>query len=380
MGLRGRFAMIAVASVAALTPLASSNVSASVGPEAGGVRSSAIQTPPCGWSGATAPATYQHVIWIWFEDNHLTSVIGNPAAPYITNLAKNQCGYARGWVDNILSSAPQYVPATAGANCNSGTLNDITPAGDTCITSGTSPAKTCTSTTCKNTVAIPSIFEQVQTAGGSWKAYEESMPSNCSTLGQSGKYYVRHNPAVFFNHLRIAGQFGGNTCATNDITLPAASCITGTSCSVAPLPDHSLLDDLNNNTLPSFSFVTPNFCDDMHTKCAPYKSRVTNGDQWLAAWLPQIIQSPAYQSGSTAVFVMWDETAFNTAMPNVVVAPSVAPGTAVPAAITINNIAALLATENMLGLGHIGCATGLQGNGALCPMGSTTDLRSLFKI
>ena len=379
MGLKRLLAMIAVASLAALTTLASSGVRVFASrPEAGGATTFTTQTAPCGWA-TTPPTTYQHVIWIWFEDSHLNGVIGNSAAPYITNLAKHQCAYAKGWLDNILADAPQYVPATAGANCNSGTLNNTTPAGDRCITSGAAPASTCTSTTCKNTLAINSIFEQVQnTTGDSWKAYEESMPSNCSTAGHVGNYYVRHDPPPFFNHLRIVGQFGGNTCATNDVVLPTTSC-TGTSCSLAPSPN-SLLDDLNNNTLPTFSFVTPNICNDMHTKCAPYTSRVTNGDQWLAAWLPRIIQSPAYQSGNTAVFVMWDETAFGSAMPNVIVAPTVSPGTFIPGANTANNIAALGATEDMLGLARIGCATGLQGNGSPCPAGSTADLRGWFHI
>ncbi len=375
MGLRRRVALFTVAGLAALTPLATTGVRALASLPEGG----AVQTAPCGWA-TTPPATYQHVVWIWFEDSRLANVIGNAAAPYITNLAKTQCAYSRGWLDNILSDAPQYMPGTAGANCNSGNLNNITPAGDACITSAAAPAKTCTSTTCKNTLAITSIFEQVQnTLGDSWKAYEESMPSNCSTAAQAGKYLGRHNPAPFFNHLRIVGQFGGNTCATNDVILPATSC-TGTSCTIAASPN-SLLDDLTNNTLPTFSFVTPNMCDDMHTKCAPYASRVTNGDQWLAAWLPQIIQSQAYQNGSTAVFIMWDETAFNAAMPNVIVAPSVVPGTALAATTTINNIGALGSTEDMLGLARIGCASGgLQPDGSACPTGSAASLRSLFNI
>ena len=379
MRLIRRVAVSATVTLVGLSTLASSAVRVYAShPDAGSVSTSAVETAPCGWA-ATPPTTYQHVIWIWFEDSHLNKVIGNAAAPYITNLAKTQCAYALGWRADILSSAPQYVPATAGANCNSETLNNITPAGDTCITSGAAPAQSCVSTTCKNTVAITSIFEQVQNIpGDSWKAYEESMPSNCSTAGHSGYYYVRHNPAPYFSHLRIAGQFGGNTCATSDVVLPTTSC-NGTSCSIAASPN-SLLDDLNNNTLPTFSFVTPNFCDDMHTKCAPYLSRFTNGDQWLAAWLPKIIASPAYQNGSTAVFLMWDQTKFGEALPNVIVAPSVVPGSVISAATTINNIAALGATEDMLGLGPIGCATGLQGNGAPCPDGSTVDLRTLFNI
>jgi hypothetical protein len=337
-------------------------------------------TNPCGTS-TSPPAGYQHVIWIWMEDNALPKVIGNSAAPYITSLA-NECGYAKGWLDDVINGASNYVPGVAGANCNSETIHATTPRGDVCITQGLSPAAKCTASSCKNTVAITSIFEQLQNVpGDSWKAYEESMPSNCYTSNTSSKtapYYVRHNPAPYLSDLRVAGQLDGNTCATDDVAVPTTSC-TGTSCSPNETAN-PFYNDLTNNTLPSFSFVTPNACNNMHNKCKPYTNRVTNGDQWLSTWLPIITGSPAYLSGNTAVFIMWDEGTFGSALPNVVVAPSVVPGTVVPAATTMNNIAALRTTEDMLGLGHVGCATGTQGDGSACPSGSTTNLRSLFNI
>jgi hypothetical protein len=381
--LRGRVTFAAVIALVGLTSFFQG--ASAMGFQSAASESSSDSTAPaCGWA-TSAPTTYQHVIWIMFEDNVLSNVIGNAAAPYITNLAKNQCGYARGWLANILHSAPNYVPATAGANCDSETLNDTTPKGDTCITHGVSPAAKCTSNSCAGTVAIPSIFEQVQDVpGDSWKAYEEGMPSNCSVAPTSGRYYVRHNPAPYFSDLRMKGQLGGNTCASDDVSFPNTTC-DGTSCTPAT-SSNVLANDLANNTLPTFSFVTPNFCDDMHTKCKPYTSRVTNGDQWLAAWLPMIIASPAYQGGTTAVFIMWEAASgtagakFGDPLPNVIVAPSVVPGTVIPSTTTINNIAALGATENMLGLGYLGCATGMQGNGAACPAGSTTNLRSQFGI
>jgi len=335
---------------------------------------------PCGTAQTAPPTTYQHVIWIWMEDNALSKVIGNAAAPYITGLA-GECGYAKGWLDDVINGASNYVPGVAGANCNSESIHATAPPGDVCITEGMSPAAKCTVSSCKNTVAIPSIFEQLQDVGDSWKAYEESMPFNCDTSNTTSKtapYYVRHNPAPYLSDLRIAGKLGGNTCQTNDVAVPTTSC-TGTSC--APNgTSNPLFNDLNNNTLPSFSFVTPNACNNMHNKCTPYANRVTNGDQWLSAWLPIITSSPAYQSGTTAVFIMWDEGSFGSVLPNVVVAPTVVPGTVVPASTTMDNIAALGTTEKMLGLGNIGCATGLSGDGSPCPSGATTNLRTLFNI
>jgi hypothetical protein len=65
----------------------------------------------------------------------------------------------------------------------------------------------------------------------------------------------------------------------------------------------------------------------------------------LARELPPILGSSAYRSGTTAVFVIWDEY---TPMPSVVIAPSVRPGTVV--SMPVNHFALLGATEELLGL------------------------------
>ena len=109
-----------------------------------------------------------------------------------------------------------------------------------------------------------------------------------------------------------------------------------------------------------------------------YGSGVRNGDDWLAAWMPRIVNSPSYRAGTTAVFVLWDEGEFGRPIPNVVLAPAVRSRTVV--ATTINNIAALRATEQMLGLPNLNCASGTQSDGSSCPVGSIADLRILFGL
>ena len=131
------------------------------------------------------------------------------------------------------------------------------------------PAGSCTTT-------AHSIFSQ----GESWKSYEESMPSNCFKT-DSGEYAVRHNPPPYFTTLK--------GCSTNDV------------------PYTQLATDLANNTLPAFSFITPNLISDMHD------GTVAQGDTWLSANLPKIFSSAAYQSGNTAVFLTWDEGEGGTA-------------------------------------------------------------------
>ena len=49
--------------------------------------------------------------------------------------------------------------------------------------------------------------------------------------------------------------------------------------------------DLTNGTLPAFSFVTPNLCDDTHD-CS-----VATGDAWLKSWFAKILASPTYPAG-----------------------------------------------------------------------------------
>jgi hypothetical protein len=72
-------------------------------------------------------------------------------------------------------------------------------------------------------------------------------------------------------------------------------------CTTNDVPYTQLAADLANNALPAFSFITPNLIDDMHD------GTVADGDNWLAANMPTIFNSPEYQSGSTAVFITWDE-------------------------------------------------------------------------
>jgi hypothetical protein len=102
-----------------------------------------------------------------------------------------------------------------------------------------------------------------------------------------------------------------------------------------------------------FTFITPNLCHDMHSSsCASTTAdEVAAGDAWLAQFLPTLFTTPEYRSGSTAVFITWDEDDYSgdQHIPTLVVAPSIAPGTTV--ATTFDHYSLLRTTEEMLGLG-----------------------------
>jgi phosphatidylinositol-3-phosphatase len=273
----------------------------------------AAATGPCG-TLTTAPA-YSHVIWIWMENHSFGDIIGNTAqAPYINSLA-SECGLATSYHNLSHPSLPNYVGATSGLSGSSIKTFD----------SDCSVSKKCST-------SAPSIFGQ----GETWKAYEESMPSNCAP-SDSGEYAVRHNPPPYYTTL--------SGCPTFDV------------------PYSQLSSDLANNALPAFSFITPNLIDDMHD------GTIADGDTWLSANLPVILNSPEYQSGSTVVFITWDEgtggkngeaCATNTTdascrVATIVVSPSTPAGST--SSTLFNHYSLLGTTEHLLGLPALGAAS-----------------------
>ncbi len=267
---------------------------------------------PCGWKSAV-PKTYRHVIWIWMENKKYSKVIGSSAAPYQTTLA-NRCASAPNYADagQQFNSLSNYIGATSGrlscqgSHCARGTVttwNDCKP-----------------SATCQ--ARVNNLFRQVRRRGGTAKSFEESMSQNCQ-LRNAGRYAPRHNPAAYYT-----GGKDRRACRHDDV--PMGTTARGNF-------RHALS---RNRRLPTFSFVTPNLCNDTHD-CS-----VATGDKWLSSWMPLILNSPAYRSGNTAVVVVYDE---NTPCPNMFIAPTIrAHSTSVHAG--LGHFALLKTTEQLLGI------------------------------
>lgn len=313
--MRKRFLMLAAA-LALLLGTAAAVAGAAAPKAAAATTATTATTPsasqPC---GAANPHPYTHVIWIWMENQSYDSIIGSSQAPYINSVA-DECGLATNYHNITHPSLPEYMAATSGLG-----YPDLTPFLPDC-----NPTGTCIS-------AAKSIFAQ----GETWKSYDESMPSNCYRAN-SGEYAVRHNPAVYYTTL--------SSCATNDV------------------PYTQLATDLAGNTLPAFSFITPNLIDDMHD------GTVADGDNWLKANLPTILNSPEYKDGSTAVFITWDEgeggsyasgeqCATNTTdvschVSTLVISPSTPQGT--KSGLLFNHYSLLATAEQLLHLPRLGLA------------------------
>lgn len=207
-----------------------------------------------------------HVILIVMENDNYQNIIGSSSAPYINSLASNYAT-ATNYYGVEYPSLPNYIDLTSGSN--GGITSDCSngPASGGCETSDSN------------------IFSLLMSHGLTWAAYEESMPSNCDAQDGSGNpssgvYMVHHDPIPYYTDL-------SSVCSLYDVPLGDVGTQAG-----------PFFTALANDSLPNFSFITPNSCDNMHS-CG-----VSSGDSWLSKIIPDIINSPSFSS--TIVIITWD--------------------------------------------------------------------------
>lgn len=110
-------------------------------------------------------------------------------------------------------------------------------------------------------------------------------------------YAAKHNPMVFFTDTN-----GGNDPSTNN---PLRR-------NYAPL--QQLFEDLRDNRVADFNWITPNQHNDMHTSLVGGFEGLTGdaanlkqGDEFLRQIIPAIMASKAYQDGGV-IILWWDES------------------------------------------------------------------------
>ncbi len=274
----------------------------------------------CG-STAAPPAHYEHIVIFSFENRTWSNVgLGFSAStmPYLHSLA-SQCSYFSDWTETNTSqnSLTQYIGETSGVN-NTSTVNDC------------SPSPSCQSTD-------NNIFRQVRMAGGTARSYVEGATTGCSASGNAAK----HIPALYY-----FGTYTDGTGTHNDHDF----------CNTEVRP-YSEFDVTN---LPTYAFITPTLCNDGHD-CGD-----SVVDAWASTNIQRVLDSSAYQAGTVAVFVWYDE---DDPTPNAQIVPTSHMGNITQ--IGVGTHAALLKTiEDMLGLPFMN-----QGQ-----LPGATDLRSLLGI
>ena len=274
---------------------------------------------PC--IGAPVPAQWHHVVVLMFENKTYDKVIG--PAPYITGLAK-KCATSTNWqdansrvdgsVDGDYKSKPSYATLTSGLSPSVHGLIDDTYSA---------------------TTDVDNIYNQLNLAGQSFKDYYEGKAGGCK-VRFGGDY---HDPIRYYTNV-------ASICDAHDVPLS------------------TFMTDLNSGNLPAFSMILPEKKHNMHD------NSVTSGDAYAASILDPLLNSPAYAQGDVAIFLLWDE---NTPIPNVLLAPSIVPGTrvTVPAGNPVSHFSALRTWEEMLGLPLLGDTKSAP---SLLPFFGDTDL------
>lgn len=186
------------------------------------------------------------------EENHSYSeVIGNSSMPYFNSLA-SQYGLAAQYYANAHPSLPNYLVLTTGLT---ETFDD----------------------NFSGTISDDNSVRELQKAGKSWRAYQESIPSVGYLGGDAPPYLRHHNPFSYLSDVQSDATVAANI-----------------------VPFTQFATDLANNALPQFSFITPNVNDDAHD------GTLAAADAWLQANIAPLIASSAFQSSGLLV-ITFDE-------------------------------------------------------------------------
>jgi uncharacterized protein YjdB len=206
---------------------------------------------------AASATQFGHVFVVTEENTDYVDVTSS-SMPYLTGLAA-QYGLATQYYANTHPSIGNYFELATGQVLT----NDDG------------------SSTIEN---VPNIVRSLVGAGKTWKSYAESIPNACYLGGDTGNYARKHNVFALLSDV------------ANDPT--------GQACNIVPFTQ--LATDLANGTLPAFSNIVPDLCNDAHD-CS-----LSTADSWLQTNIAPLIASPVFQQDGLLIIVFDESGGDNT--------------------------------------------------------------------
>ncbi len=201
--------------------------------------------------GGVPPAGH---VFIVTEENHdYASVIGSSSMPYLNGLAQ-QYGLATQYYANTHPSIGNYFMLGTGQII---TNND----------------------SYSTIVTVDNVVRRLLAAGKTWKSYAEDIPSVGYTGGDVGGYARKHNTFALLSDV------------VNDSTERRNL-----------VPFTQFATDLANGTLPHFSNIVPNLCNDAHD-CS-----LATADAWLQTNIAPLLASATFQQDGLLI-IAFDESA-----------------------------------------------------------------------
>jgi hypothetical protein len=257
------------------------------------------------------PPKIHHIFVIVLENEDYASTFGEPAAdPYLAQTLPSEGALLEDYYATGHESNDNYIALVSGQPPNVENQADCQ-----FFTNFTSPESEADGVQkglgCVYPASIENIGTQLSAAGKRWKAYEQDMGNDpnretaaCGhpALGSRDQtqdavegdgYATRHDPFVYF-HSVIDDQ---TYCDEHVVALGSPS---GEMPPAALKGETGLASDLRSaGRTPSFSFITPNLCEDGHDypcKNEPSgHSALADIDRFLETWVPKITGSPAFQ-------------------------------------------------------------------------------------
>ena len=282
------------------------------------------------------------VFVIPMENESSSAIYNNAGAPYINNMLMPVAAYASMFADELPSaipSEPHYVWMEAGTNVF---------ADQTFLTDADASTSNSTNSTAH-------LVAQLHTANLDWTSYQEGIAAGtCPISSISGAFYAaKHDPFVFFQDV------SGNPPSPSN-----AYCVAHHK------PYSAFAADLAAGTMPSFVFITPDLCHDMHGAAGcpsgtAASTNITAGDTWLSTELPRIL---AYASAhDSIVYVIWDEGSSNQTVPFLALGPHVKAG---GSAVAYSHSSQLKSIEEQLGVPVLSSVTAANDFAAMYQTGS----------
>jgi phospholipase C len=214
----------------------------------------------------TPTAAPRHVLIVMLENRAYAQVIGNSAAPFENSLAKS-CGVATSMWGATHTSAANYLAVSAGQYPSQSVHG-------------------CNYSACASSET--SIYQQLDSVGRAWKAYEEAMPSACDK-SSAGSYKIGHNPPIFSTGISTS------ECRARDVPVGSLTSQSG-----------AFWNDLQTGRLRAVSWITPDSSNDGGNTCGD-ACALSIADTWLKNFVSLVASSSEYKSGNTVIFVTYDE-------------------------------------------------------------------------
>jgi len=227
------------------------------GRAAGSATVTATSEGKTGTSAITVPAPssggprFNHVFIVVEENTDYANVIGSVSMPYLNSLAQQYGVATQYYADTHPSIGNYFMLATGQIVTNNDSYSSI--------------------------VSVDNVVRELVAAGKTWKSYAEDLPSVGFTGATSGGYARKHNVFALLSDV-----------ANDPIQVTNL------------VPFTQFATDLANGTLPAYSNIVPNLCNDAHD-CP-----LSTADAWLKNNIDPLIKSAQFQQDGL-LLILFDE-------------------------------------------------------------------------